>query len=80
MSVQVLDTHPAISVLKSCCYLFSRMCQFFYAISFIGILSIPEQKLARFSEALHIIYDLKLWFAEDLFLHYEDSFFQYVDE
>jgi len=55
------------------------MRQLFYAISFVGILSIPRQKQARSSEALLIIYDLKLWFAEELFLHYEDSFFQYVD-
>jgi len=53
--------------------------RFFYAISFVGILAIPEQKQARSSEALLNIYDLKLWFAEELFLHYEDSFFQYVD-
>jgi len=53
--------------------------RFFYAISFVGILAIPEQKQARSSEALLITYDLKLWFAEDILFHYEDSFFQNVD-
>lgn len=55
------------------------MRQLFYAISFVGILAIPEQKQARSSEALLITYELKLKLAKDIQFHYEDSFIQYVD-
>jgi hypothetical protein len=51
----------------------------FYAISFVGILAIPEQKQARSSEALLITCELKPRLVKDIQFHYEDSFIHYVD-